>query len=114
MSIRKEQQDQESFYLALYLDVSQSLLSNNFYRWFSNFITLCILINSVSLAIFDYHDRDSLSKKNKMIDLINFVMSFIFLVEAIIKIVAMGFALDTNTYLRDGWNIIDIAIVITG
>lgn len=75
---------------------------------------MCILINSVSLAIYDYHDRDSVSKINKTIDLLNFVMSFIFLAEALIKIVGMGFSFDTNTYLRDGWNIIDIVIVISG
>jgi len=81
---------------------------------FSNFITLCIIINSVSLAIYDYHDRDSLTKRNKAIDMLNLVMTFIFLVEALIKIVAMGLAFDFNTYLRDGWNVIDLVIVISG
>lgn len=114
MYIRRKEYNQKSFHLVLYLDVSQSLLSNNYYRWFSNFITFCILINSVSLAIYDYRDRDSLSKKNKSIDLLNFMMSYIFLAEALIKIVGMGLAFDTNTYLRDGWNIIDILIVISG
>ena len=85
-----------------------------FFRWFSYFITLCILINSVGLAIYDYRDRESLTRKNKGIDMLNFVMTFIFLFEALIKIVAMGLVFDSNTYLRDGWNIIDLAIVISG
>jgi len=46
--------------------------------------------------------------------MLNIVMTFIFLVEALIKIVAMGLAFDFNTYLRDGWNVIDLVIVISG
>jgi hypothetical protein len=96
------------------LDVRQTVLFDMLYRWFSHFITFCILINSVSLAIYDYRDRESISRNNKAIDLLNYVMTFIFLVEALIKIVAMGLVFDSNTYLRDGWNVIDILIVISG
>jgi hypothetical protein len=46
--------------------------------------------------------------------MLNFGMTFIFLVEALIKIVAMGLVYDFNTYLRDGWNVIDLVIVISG
>jgi hypothetical protein len=46
--------------------------------------------------------------------MLNLVMTFIFLVEALIKIVAMGLAFDFKKYLRDGWNVIDLVIVISG
>lgn len=88
----------------------------NFYfcRWFSNFITLCILINTLALAIYDYRDRDSQTVRNKVTDMFNVVLTFIFLLEALIKIIGMGLFIGENTYLRDGWNIIDIVIVISG
>ena len=38
----------------------------------------------------------------------------IFLLEAVIKIVAMGFIGHSKAYLRDPWNIIDFVIVVTG
>jgi hypothetical protein len=72
------------------------------------------LINSVGLAIYDYKDRDSLTTRNKAIDMVNLVMTFMFLGEALIKIVAMGLVFDYHTYLRDGWNVIDLVIVISG
>jgi Ion transport protein len=42
------------------------------------------------------------------------VLTFIFLGEALVKIIAMGFIIGQKTYMRAGWNVIDILIVITG
>lgn len=36
-----------------------------------------------------------------------------YLFECILKIIAMGFLFNKNSYLRDGWNILDFIIVIT-
>ena len=36
-----------------------------------------------------------------------------FFIEALIKIIALGFVLHKGAYLRDTWNIIDFFIVIT-
>lgn len=33
--------------------------------------------------------------------------------EAVLKIVAMGFVLNDNTYLRDLWNVLDFTIIVT-
>ena len=38
----------------------------------------------------------------------------IFCVEALLKIVALGFVLHTGSYLRNGWNIMDFVVVVTG
>ena len=38
----------------------------------------------------------------------------IFTIEALFKIVALGFALEINTYLRDAWNVLDFIVVIIG
>ena len=38
----------------------------------------------------------------------------IFTIEALFKIVALGFVLEINTYLRDAWNVLDFIVVIIG
>jgi hypothetical protein len=84
------------------------------YRWFQMFITVSILINTISLSAYDYRDRDSLTKRNKNIDLIDSVLSVIFAVEAILKIFGMGFIIHKYSYMRQGWNIMDFIIAISG
>merc|ERR1712226_1237302 len=38
----------------------------------------------------------------------------IFLLEFSVKIIGMGFILGEGSYLKDGWNILDFIVVITG
>ena len=38
----------------------------------------------------------------------------LFLVEALLKIIAMGFVGHKKAYLRDLWNVLDFVIVVTG
>jgi hypothetical protein len=84
------------------------------YRWFVNFITACILLNSLCLALFDYRDRDALTPFNNVLEQITQVFTYIFCGEALIKIIAMGFVLGQRSYLRDTWNAVDFVIVIAG
>lgn len=35
----------------------------------------------------------------------------VFFLEFILKILAMGFIFESNTYLRDGWNVLDFVVV---
>ena len=73
-----------------------------------------ILVNSIILAIFDYSDRDSNTKKNKVLNLIGMVLTIIFIIECLLKIMAFGLILHKNSYLRVGWNLIDFVVVLTG
>lgn len=34
------------------------------FRWFNYFITASIILNSISLALYDYTDRESVTKRN--------------------------------------------------
>ena len=77
-------------------------------------ITISILINTIGLSTYDYTDRDSLSKRNQKIDLIDSVLSVIFAVEAALKIFGMGFIIHKYSYMRQGWNILDFIIAISG
>ena len=36
----------------------------------------------------------------------------LFTLEAVVKVVAMGFILDKTSYLKDGWNVMDFTVVI--
>ena len=38
----------------------------------------------------------------------------IFCFEAGIKIIALGFVLHKGSYLRNGWNVMDFVVVLTG
>ena len=38
----------------------------------------------------------------------------IFCVEALLKIASLGFILHPGSYLRNGWNILDFVVVVTG
>jgi len=75
---------------------------------------LCILVNSISLAIYDYQDRDAKGRHNQILDFLGLIFTVVFLIEAIFKILAMGFVVHRYSYLRDGWNVVDFFIVITG
>jgi hypothetical protein len=45
---------------------------------------------------------------------LNTMFALIFLLEALMKIVAYGFIVAEDSYLRYGWNIIDATVVIAG
>jgi len=75
---------------------------------------LCILVNSVCLAIYDYSDENETTAWNKTLNVFGDVFTVVFLLEAVVKILAMGFIIGPYTYLRDGWNVMDFIIVLTG
>ena len=49
---------------------------------------------------------------NNILDTIMTIISFCFVVEAILKILAQGLIRHRNAYLRDSWNILDISVCI--
>ena len=42
------------------------------------------------------------------------ILSYLFTAECVLKVIAMGFILHWNAYLRDYWNWLDFVVVITG
>lgn len=81
---------------------------------FDNFIITLILVNSIMLAVFDYEDRDALQPRNQLIETLGLIFTYIFTLEAVIKIIAMGFIMHRNSYLRDAWNWLDFIVVCIG
>lgn len=67
-------------------------------------IMVCIVISTVTLA-FEEPLEDPNSEKRIIIGLIDYVTTTIFTIEALLKIIALGFLFNgKRSYLRDSWN----------
>lgn len=62
--------------------------------------------------MYDYSDLDSETQWNKTLDIVQHSLGGIFLLESLLKIVAQGFILHWNSYLRNLWNWIDFTVVV--
>ena len=82
-------------------------LMNN--KWFDRFILVMILLSTLRLIL------DTFFAGYIFVLIFDYVDAFfnaIFMLEAVVKICALGFVMDEGSYLRDNWNKIDIIIVI--
>ena len=79
-------------------------------KWFENFILAIVILNSITL-IFNSPLQDPDSKFGKVLTYLDMIFTIIFIIEAAMKIVAMGFFWNgmpgINGYIMDGWNILD-------
>ena len=78
-------------------------------KWFDRFILVMILLSTLRLIL------DTFFAGYIFVLIFDYVDAFfnaIFLLEAIVKICALGFVMDEGSYLRDNWNKIDIIIVV--
>ena len=81
-------------------------------RVFEVTIMTLILFNSITLALYDYHDRDDCTQWNKNLQLSGTIFSICFICESVLKIIAYGFIIHENSYLHDTWNWIDFTVVL--
>ena len=80
---------------------------------FDNFILFVIIVNSLFMAAYDYADRDGIYEWNRISEKVEKIFTVIFIIEFLIKIIAMGFVVHRNSYLRDPWNWLDFVVVMT-
>lgn len=103
---------------------SLSVFDNkNRFRWacvwltthpkFDAFIISMIAINSITLGIKDYEDVENVSTRNQVVDAVDPIFTVMFVIECVLKIIAMGFFFGHNTYLSDAWNWLDFIVVVT-
>ena len=76
-------------------------------------IVLAILGNCVFLALFRPLEPAD-SEWNHMLYIGEIVFLAIFLLEALLKILAHGFVVHKGSYLRSGWNRLDALIILSG
>jgi len=73
---------------------------------------LIIFLNTIQLAV-DNPLKNPEDKFSKALTLIDFVLTCIFSLEAIMKIIAFGVIYCGSTsYVRNSWNLLDIFVVI--
>ncbi|XP_053380538.1 voltage-dependent calcium channel type A subunit alpha-1-like isoform X4 [Mercenaria mercenaria] len=81
---------------------------------FEYMVLLTIIANCVVLGLEEHlpqHDKTPLAEQLEKTELYFLI---IFCVEALLKIVALGFILHRGSYLRNVWNIMDFVVVVTG
>ncbi len=79
-------------------------------NYFENTIIVFILLSSLSLAISTY-SKSFNSQILKLFDFLDIFFTLIFLLESILKIIALGFFICPESYLRDNWSRLDFFIV---
>lgn len=78
---------------------------------FDNVSLLLVAVSTVALAL-DNPLNTPDSTFVYILSWLDIILTGLFVFEVGVKVIALGFVLDTNTYLRNGWNVIDF--VITG
>ena len=94
------------------------------WKWFDRLILFAILFNSILLGLEDYsvgavdpvtYEPDpTRSLRNAFVAGSDTPLIVIFTIECVLKIIAMGFAFDDGSYLRDTWNWLDFIVVVSG
>ena len=77
--------------------------------YFAGFIYHMIAFNCILLMVNEPILKDTYQKNT--INLMLEVISIIFLIECIVKVIVMGFYWGEKTYLKDYWNVLDFVIV---
>uniref|UniRef100_A0A915Q054 Ion transport domain-containing protein n=1 Tax=Setaria digitata TaxID=48799 RepID=A0A915Q054_9BILA len=80
-------------------------------KWFDYTILIFIGINCITLAM----ERPSIPPKSlerQFLTLTGYIFTIIFTIEMSMKVVANGCLLGKDAYFKDGWNILDGALVI--
>jgi len=75
------------------------------HKLFDNIIMFLIAVSSIKLAVDSYlvnYPPDSLT--NRVSENVDIFMNVCFLFELITKVIAMGFAMDDGSYIRETWN----------
>eukprot|EP01052_Picozoa_sp_SAG31_P005011 SAG31_NODE_214_length_20084_cov_2.644684_15_plen_1882_part_00 len=80
-------------------------------RAFEVFILLNIAVISVTLVM-ESPSKQPADEVKQMIDIVDLMVSIVFTIEALMRIVCVGFVKGPGTYLRSGWNVFDFVIVV--
>jgi len=105
--------------------VRRACLSIVEWRPFEVIILFTIFANCCALALWQPKDEikgsdntteDNFTKssKNEILEKIEYGFLTIFTLEAVIKVIAYGFVMHQNAYLRNHWNRLDFVIVVFG
>uniref|UniRef100_A0A4W6C129 Voltage-dependent L-type calcium channel subunit alpha n=1 Tax=Lates calcarifer TaxID=8187 RepID=A0A4W6C129_LATCA len=115
------------FCLTLNNPIRRACISLVEWKPFDIFILLSIFANCVALAIYiPFPGDDSNSTNQELVSLlenietrlgdetVEYAFLIIFTIETFLKIIAYGLVMHQNSYVRNGWNMLDFVIVIVG
>uniref|UniRef100_A0A8C6VWP0 Voltage-dependent L-type calcium channel subunit alpha n=1 Tax=Nothobranchius furzeri TaxID=105023 RepID=A0A8C6VWP0_NOTFU len=111
------------FCLTLNNPVRRACISLVEWKPFDIFILLSIFANCVALAIYiPFPGDDSNSTNQELVsrntdpidETVEYAFLIIFTIETFLKIIAYGLVMHQNSYVRNGWNMLDFVIVIVG
>ncbi|KAJ8285682.1 hypothetical protein GJAV_G00029720 [Gymnothorax javanicus] len=77
-------------------------------------ILATIIANCIVLALEQHLPANDKTPMSERLDNTEPYFIGIFCFEAGIKIIALGFTLHKGSYLRNGWNVMDFVVVLTG
>ncbi|CAG5127137.1 unnamed protein product, partial [Candidula unifasciata] len=81
---------------------------------FEYMVLLTIIANCIVLALEEHLPQSDKTPLALQLDETEVYFLGIFCVEASLKIIALGFVLHKDSYLRSVWNIMDFIVVVTG
>ncbi|XP_018582301.2 voltage-dependent R-type calcium channel subunit alpha-1E isoform X2 [Scleropages formosus] len=81
---------------------------------FEYMILATIIANCIVLALEQHLPEDDKTPMSKRLEKTEHYFVGIFCFEAGIKIVALGFVFHKGSYLRNGWNVMDFIVVVSG
>ena len=92
----------------------QSVLGICRHKSFDAFILTIICFSSLVLAMENpgTTDPDTHPQMVQFFTVTEIIFASIFVVECILKVLALGFVLHPDTYLRDPWNVLDFIVVL--
>jgi len=80
---------------------------------FEGIIMTLIIVSSIMLVV-DNPFKDPESNQIIFLGYVDNCFTILFTLEALVKIIAMGFFMRAHSYLRDSWNIMDFSVVVLG
>ncbi|KAJ8395443.1 hypothetical protein AAFF_G00031770 [Aldrovandia affinis] len=81
---------------------------------FEYMILTTIIANCIVLALEQHLPGDDKTPMSKRLEKTEPYFIGIFCLEAGIKVVALGFVFHKGSYLRNGWNVMDFIVVLSG
>ncbi|XP_041952935.1 voltage-dependent L-type calcium channel subunit alpha-1D isoform X2 [Alosa sapidissima] len=102
------------FCLTLNNPIRRACISLVEWKPFDIFILLSIFANCVALAVYVPFPEDDSNSTNHDLETVEYAFLIIFTIETFLKIIAYGLVMHQNSYVRNGWNMLDFVIVIVG
>jgi hypothetical protein len=81
------------------------------HKQFDNLILLLIAVSTILLCM-EMPLQDPDSYYNKVLAVLDRVMTILFIIEMCLKILTFGFTFGATAYLKSGWNVMDFIIVM--